>query len=271
MVKKSEQKRTHIRSESHFAFDLLREILFLPVTFILVLLKKKKASELKRPLKVIKTFLSETRFTIAIININILVFIISIFFPENILMLLANSPQNMFTGKFYSLITSGFLHANVYHLFGNLLFIFIFGRVLERKIGAKKTTLIYFGAMIISAVFSNIINYFILGISIPGIGASGALMGLVATAMLLDPLYMTFAYILPLPIMVVGWLAIYSDIIGILNPMQSNIGHFAHLGGFLSIAILVYLFSDEDKKKMKKGVYINLISIVIAALIIFLS
>lgn len=74
-------------------------------------------------------------------------------------------------------------------------------------------------------------------------------MGLISTAILLDPFYFTYELIIPLPIMIVGWLAIFADILGILNPVESGIGHLAHIGGFISIALLMYFL--VKKKRIK--------------------
>lgn len=193
-------------------------------------------------------------------------YIVTLFISTELTESLVHYPSNLFSVKAYTLITSGFLHANLMHLLGNMLGIFIFGRVLERKLGAGKTALIYFGALIISGVFSSLIHLFLMGDNTGGIGASGALMGLVATAILIDPFYITYELLLPLPVMVVGWITIYADITGILNPVEDGIGHFAHIGGFLSIAIVMFLLGVEERKKLVKGFMINIISLIVVAI-----
>ncbi len=62
--------------------------------------------------------------------------------------------------------------------------------------------------------------------------------------------------------MFVGWLTIYADIIGIINPTADGIGHFAHLGGSLSVTILLFFLTTEDKNTLKKGFYINIFSLI---------
>jgi membrane associated rhomboid family serine protease len=172
-------------------------------------------------------------------------------------------PADLFSIRAYTLITSGFMHASWEHLLGNMLALFIFGRVVEKKLGYAKTALIYFGALIISGVFSSLIDLYITGSTTPSLGASGAIMGLVAAAILIDPFYITFDLIIPLPIMIVGWITIYSDISGIISPVADDIGHFAHLGGFLSVGVLLFLFERDERQKFKKGLIINVISIII--------
>lgn len=254
--------KDQITSESKFIWKFIGLVLLTPITLIQVLFKKKEFSDLFLPFKYLFHFIFEPKFTITIIGINILIFIISAFLPEQTLLNFAQYPSDLFTAKFYTIFTAGFMHANLTHLFGNMLILFIFGRALERKIGIGKTALIYFGALILSGIFSALVNIMI-GDNTPGLGASGALMGLIAAAILIDPLYFTYELIIPLPIMVVGWVAIFADITGILNPVEDGIGHFAHLGGFLSIALLAFILGLEERKQMIKGLIINIISLIV--------
>ena len=119
--------------------------------------------------------------------------------------------------------------------------------------------------MILSMIFTSLIHSLFLNDNIPGLGASGAIMGLIAAAILLNPFYLTYEAIIPLPIMLIGWLTLYADITGILNPLEDGIGHFAHLGGFLSIGLLLYLLGIDERAKMKKGIIINIASFIIIA------
>ena len=259
-----------IKSESKFIWMLILHILLTPVTLLLILFKRKEFKDLFRPFYDVIEYIFEPKFTMSIIILNILIFIGSFFLSNQTFTSLINYPSDIFSLRFYSLITSGFLHANLAHLIGNLVGIFIFGRVVERKLGLFKTFLVYFGALIISGLFSSLIHLFIIGDNTGGLGASGALMGLVATAILIDPFYITYELIIPLPIMLSGWIAIYADISGIINPTEDGIGHFAHIGGFISIGLLMFFMAVEEKAKLKKGLIINLISIGLACVIYFL-
>ncbi|MFH1917286.1 MAG: rhomboid family intramembrane serine protease [Nanoarchaeota archaeon] len=258
-----------ITTESRFIWKLLLLILLTPVTLIQVLMKKKEAEALFLPFSETWKFLFEAKCTITIILLNIVIFVLELFLAPETLERFAMHPADLFSTHAYTLITAGFLHANAMHLIGNMIALFIFGRVVERKFGKAKTALIYFGALIISGVFSSIIHTFILHDNSAGIGASGAIMGIIAAAILLDPFYLTWELLIPLPIMVVGWLTIAADIMGILNPVEDGIGHFAHLGGFLSIALLLYLFGTEDRKKIRKGFVVNVVSLIIIAAVYF--
>jgi len=255
-----------IESESKFVWKTIFQILLIPIILIQILFRRKRLDDILNPFKLFFDFLFQAKFVIIIIIINIIIFICSLFADQNFILKFINYPSDLFSLKFYTLLTAGFLHANLTHLLFNMLALFIFGRVVERKMGSLKTAFIYFGALIISGMFSSLINLLILKDNTPGLGASGAIMGLVSTAILLNPFYITYEMLIPLPIMVVGWFTIFADIMGILNPTEDGIGHFAHLGGFLSIGILIYLLSSENKKELKKGFIINIISILIFGL-----
>ncbi len=259
-----------IQSETKFLGKLLLNLLKTPLTLILILFKKKQFKDLFQPLQDFWQFIIEPKATLTLIILNILIFIVSIFLNNQSLTLFLNYPSDLFTpSRLYSLITAGFLHANLSHLLGNMLALFIFGRVVERKLGLLKTSFIYFGALLLSGIFTSLINGLILHDNTPGLGASGAIMGLIAAAILLDPFYLTYELIIPLPIMIIGWLTIYADISGILNPIKDGIGHFAHLGGFLSIGLLLYLLGIDERKKMRTGLIINIASFIIIAMIYF--
>lgn len=211
----------------------------------------------RRPAEVLHHYFWQAPITATIIIINIICFIGSMFLPEQTLLSLINHPNDLFSLKAYTLITAGFLHASIGHLFGNMLALLIFGRIVEGKLGKKGVLLTYFGALLISGIFNSIIQTVITQDPTPGLGASGAIMGVIAMCMLLAPLQITYIIIFPLPISVVGWLYIISDVMGLLGPAD-GIGHIAHLGGFISVGILGYLFSKNKKTAMKKGTLINI-------------
>lgn len=255
-----------INSESKFIWKFILHIILTPVTFILVLFGKKKFSELFKPFAELFKFITEPKITLTLIILNIIIYIVSLFLSENTFKLFISYPSDLLSARAYTLITSGFLHANLAHLLGNMLALFIFGRIVERRLGSGKTLGIYFGALLISGIFTSVIDL-IRGQNIGGLGASGAIMGLVSAAILLDPFYITYELILPLPVMFVGWITIYFDIAGILNPVNDGIGHFAHMGGFISVALLLFFLEKNQQNKMKKGLLINVISLLIAGLL----
>src|SRR3989344_12609 len=259
-----------IESESQFLWKLLLDLLLTPITLILVFFKRRQWKDLLKPFLDFGRFATEPRFTFTVIILNLAIYAVSLFFSDTLFTNLLHYPRNLFNTNFYTLITAGFLHANLTHLFGNVLALFIFGRIVERNLGSVKTGSIYFASLVLSGLFASLIHVFILNDNTPGLGASGAIMGLVSTAILLSPFYLTYELLIPLPIMIVGWLTIYLDLIGVLNPSEDGIGHFAHLGGVISIAVITYFMGIDDKEQLKKGLLINVISLAVVLAVYFL-
>jgi membrane associated rhomboid family serine protease len=85
--------------------------------------------------------------------------------------------QAVWQGAVWMLFTSMFLHANPFHLFGNVVFLLIFGTSLEEQVSVRKWLVTY----ISSGIVGNIAFLF-LGGDAAGVGASGAIWGLLAAA-----------------------------------------------------------------------------------------
>lgn len=258
-----------INSESAIVWNLLKGIIKTPYIFVLLLLGKKGFDDLFEPYRKFVHELVQPRFTTAMILLNSLIFIILVVVGSDYFLKFVNYPTDIFTSRIYTLVTAGFLHADIYHLLGNILFIFIFGRIVEKELGPLKTAGIYFSAMIIASIVSSLINGLLFDSSIGGLGASGAIMGLVSTAILLRPFSFVYEFLVPLPVIFLGWLAIAADISGILSGNNDGIGHFAHLGGFISIFLIMLFLEPKERKNLRKGLLINILTLVLALAVYF--
>lgn len=90
---------------------------------------------------------------------------------------LAQVNAAVWSGAVWMLFTSLFLHANLLHLGGNVLFLLIFGTSLEEQVSWRKWLTVYF-----ATGFAGNITFLLLGGESIGVGASGAIWGLLATA-----------------------------------------------------------------------------------------
>ncbi|MGV8141360.1 MAG: rhomboid family intramembrane serine protease [Candidatus Woesearchaeota archaeon] len=251
-----------IDSESKFVWRLILSILATPFTLLMMLFGKRNLNDLMRPFGLLFQFMFQAKATIILIIINIVVYFSMMFFNEEVFTLFLNYPSDFLSIRIFTIITSGFMHADLSHLFFNMIALFIFGRVVEKNLGINKFLATYFGALVLSNIISSGIHLFILDQNIPGLGASGAIYGLMAAAMLTSPFYLTYELIVPLPITVVGWLTISADISGIITSANDGIGHFAHLAGFISVCIILYLMED-NKENLRKGILINIGTLII--------
>jgi membrane associated rhomboid family serine protease len=127
-------------------------------------------------------------------------------------------------GEHLRMITSAFLHGDIGHLFFNMLTLYFFGPVVIEHFGNYSFLLIYFGSLLFGSLLTlfihkNDLNY-------TAIGASGAIMGILYSAILIAP-SMSINFI-PAPIFGIGYL-LYS-IYG-MKAKNDNVGHTAHFGG----------------------------------------
>ncbi len=158
------------------------------------------------------------------------------------------------TAKFhgYQLVTSGFLHAGVLHLAGNLLFMLIFGWRVNELIGNVKMIFVYPLLMIASAATHHVMAS---GEPLaPYLGASGAIMGLAGMYVVLFPAQKVhmIAWFRILVIrgwkifrmrgiwMLLLWIA-WQDGVPTLLKSSDHVAHWSHLGGFVAGAFLAII------------------------------
>ncbi len=135
------------------------------------------------------------------------------------------------SGEQIRMVSSGFLHADMGHLFFNMLTLFFFAPVVVDYMGNLNFFIIYFGSLIVGSLLS---FYFHKDeYSYRALGASGAVSGVLYAAILLKPEMDLNFIILPMidiPAYVFGIGYLLYSIYGMKNRL-GNIGHDAHFGG----------------------------------------
>ena len=157
-------------------------------------------------------------------------------------------------GGALSSVTQMFLHGGLLHLVGNMLALWVFGRRVEDVCGPWR----FLGFYLACGLFADIISTFSrAGSDIPGIGASGALYGVMAAYLMIFPggRIRTFVpvFFIPLfPKLRAYWVILYFVLLEIPKGLQvlmfnvpSSVGHWAHLGGFIG-GLFVFLFMRSD-------------------------
>lgn len=147
-------------------------------------------------------------------------------------------------GDWYRIFTSGFLHADAFHLLANMITLFFFGPALERQIGSQNFMLVYVGALLAGSLFalfrhSEEDDY-------RALGASGAVSGVLLAFCLFAPFQMIYFFgIVPVPAILFAVLFIAYSIFG-MKAQMDNIGHDAHLGGAVAgVALTIILFPSS--------------------------
>ncbi len=160
------------------------------------------------------------------------------------------------TPFFITAFTSMFIHAGWDHIIGNMIFLFVFGIHVERSMGAVRYLLFYLvcgmaanGLEILTSLNSNL----------PGLGASGAISGVLAGYIRLYP-GSRIRTLIPIAILywsasVPAWafigfwflLQLVNGIGSISDVNSGGVAYSAHVGGFLAGLLLVPLFVQNDR------------------------
>ena len=164
---------------------------------------------------------------------------------ENVFSMLGLVPADFLSGSWWQPITSMFLHAGVLHLFMNMLALWSIGALLENTIGGRRFLQLYLFSGLIGAIFVVLFQH---DISIPTIGASGAITGLLGALALLQPNTRLLFFIFPVRARTAAlFLGFFSLMLAFFS-RDSQISHLGHLGGlvggFLFVG-LARLFAGE--------------------------
>lgn len=184
--------------------------------------------------------------TNTLIGACVAIFIIEILSP-NIIGIFAFSPSTFFYEP-WTIITSMFLHSGITHLFFNMFALFMFGNMLERKVGTKYFLMVYIASGILGAVG--------FGLTSPNgaaVGASGAIYGIIGALALLEPNITIFLMGIPMPMYIGGFVYALIELIGMggSNSFGSNdnIAHSAHLVGLIGGVLTALIWKTREKPK----------------------
>lgn len=192
-------------------------------------------------------------FLYLIIAVNILVFLQSIIHPESYNQLIQTYglvPAEVMKGEnLLSLVTSMFLHANILHLGLNMFFLLVSGDAVERELGNFRFLGLYLAFGIIAGLFHSYLNS---SSTIPTIGASGAIFGVLAAFAILFPfrwLFKLFGFIpIPMPAIIFVFITILTETAYVYSGTVENVAHTAHVGGFLAGVFLTLLFIPKKRE-----------------------
>lgn len=158
------------------------------------------------------------------------------------------------TPIYMTMLTSMFLHGDVWHLLGNMLFLWIFGDNIEAYFGWRKFTIFYvlcgLGAAVMQ-IFSDI------GSVSPMIGASGAISGVMGAYLVLFPrnkIRMLFFYFIrfnvPAWLMLIFWFGMQAMSSFAAAQEGDNVAYWAHIGGFVVGVVLAFMWKKSDAEEL---------------------
>lgn len=198
--------------------------------------------------------------TIALIVVNAAVFLYELTLPEPLLQQFV-ATYALIPAWFSvpALFTSQFLHGGWLHLLSNMLYLWIFGDNVEDRLGHVRFLLFYLGAGAAAAILQTLFDPFS---SIPMVGASGAIAGVMGTYFVLYPysrvltavFLIIFFDIVEIPAVVfLGlWflLQLLSGVgsLAVSNAAGGGIAFWAHIGGFLAGAMIGFVLRSRDNR-----------------------
>jgi membrane associated rhomboid family serine protease len=194
--------------------------------------------------------------TYALIVLNILFFLVELSGGDAFIEQWAFVPRRFLANPgadFLTLFTAMFMHAGWVHLFGNMLYLWIFGDNVEDRFGHIKFIIFYLlcglGATFAQLAFST-------GSNVPNLGASGAIAGVLGAYILMFPQgkvkVLMGRGVVPMPaLVVIGlWIGLqfFSGIGSIANTAETGgVAYMAHIGGFIAGFVLTFLFRGGNR------------------------
>ncbi|HXI83329.1 MAG TPA: rhomboid family intramembrane serine protease [Verrucomicrobiae bacterium] len=202
--------------------------------------------------------------TVALIALNTLVFLheLSLATPErtqaffaNFALTPANLTQAPSPNSYRTIFTSMFLHGGWMHIIGNMLYLWIFGKNVEDSIGHFKFILFYLLCGIAAAAAQVAISP---DSTVPMIGASGAISGVLGAYLLLFPrarvlilfpiwIFWRLFYV-PAFLMLILWfgMQLLSGLAVLSMDVGGGVAFWAHVGGFVAGMLLIPIFKKRS-------------------------
>jgi len=157
---------------------------------------------------------------------------------------------------YLTLITSMFMHGGIAHIFGNMLFLFIFGDNIEDRVGHFRYLIFYLVCGVLAGLSHVFATVALAGgdqasLLVPSLGASGAISGVLGAYILLFPTNRVVVllgwFAMPMPAFIaIGLWFVFQLIsgLGVLGSgsQQGGVAYAAHIGGFIAGLILINIF-----------------------------
>lgn len=194
--------------------------------------------------------------TYALIAANVLFFLVELSggdqFVENWAFIPSHFSQSPAT-EWPTIFTAMFMHGGWMHLFGNMLYLYIFGDNVEDNFGSVKFLIFYLFAGIAATFAQYVFNE---GSNIPNVGASGAIAGVLGAYILMFPQsrvdVLVVRQVISMPaIVVIGFwivLQLFSGVGSIANTGADvgGVAYMAHVGGFAAGFVIAFLFGRRS-------------------------
>ncbi len=192
--------------------------------------------------------------TYGLVLINILFFLVEINSGDAFIERWSVVPSHLLAdpgGQFLTIFTAMFMHGGWLHLGGNMLYLWIFGDNVEDNFGSFRF-LIFYLLCGIAATFAQALAD--PRSTIPNLGASGAIAGVLASYLVLFPnqrvkVWLGGFFIVPMSALIVIGFWFVLQLLNGFGAVQDGVAYMAHVGGFITGLLLTFVFrrSEEDR------------------------
>ena len=170
------------------------------------------------------------------------------------------SPEIGLGDAFLPLLTSMFLHGGFMHILGNMWFLWVFGDNIEDRLGHGRYLVFYLLSGIAAGLAHAVVN---LHSTVPAIGASGAVSGVMGAYLVLFPASRVVTLItlgwwwqrveLPAYVMILYWFVIQvvSGLASAGRAAGGGVAWWAHIGGFVAGVLLLFLLRRSRRRKVE--------------------
>lgn len=158
--------------------------------------------------------------------------------------------------QWYRILTSMFLHADLFHIFFNMYFLYLFGRAVENALGRLRFLILYLASGIMASLFHTAFSFIgdPAAYVIPAIGASGAISGVLGAYLMFYPgtyLLAGFSFLFPVFFRIkasyylIFWFA--TQVFYGFTRTGGSTAVFAHAGGFVAGIALLSLLAEKER------------------------
>ena len=195
--------------------------------------------------------------TFVLIGLNILVFLLELAGGDPFIVEWAFIPERFSespAANIPTVFSAMFMHGGWLHLFGNMLFLWIFGDNVEDRLGHVKFLIFY----LLAGIAATLSQYAVMpGSGVPNVGASGAIAGVLGAYILMFPQarvnVLLGRQIVAMPAFaVLGMWIVLQLVSGVgtiayTDESSGGIAYMAHIGGFGAGLLMAFLLRDSDR------------------------
>lgn len=200
--------------------------------------------------------------TYALISINIVIFIIMLFYYNDVVGMFANNYTLVQSGQWYRILTCMFLHADIMHIVFNMYALYILGTQVERYYGTKRFLIIYLLSGLLGSLFSCVF----MSANTISLGASGAIFGLLGSIA-----YFTYNYRASLQGLLHSQIIPVILINLLIGFTSSSIDVSAHIGGLIGGILASMAIGLGDKSRKSDQINGSVVLLIMYAVMIYFT